>query len=94
MFKYSKRGFAVAVPNLDKSRVDTRLFSKDFREVAGLAKLVLYDFKQGPKSGLFSKARAKVAEQEVFSFVRRYLKKAVTTTTTSRFLGDLAGTPK
>lgn len=60
MFKYSKRGFAVAVPNLDKSRVDTRLFYKDFREVSGLAKLVLYDFKQGSKTSAFAKPRAKV----------------------------------
>eukprot|EP01127_Copromyxa_protea_P013859 TRINITY_DN376_c0_g1_i1.p1 TRINITY_DN376_c0_g1~~TRINITY_DN376_c0_g1_i1.p1 ORF type:complete len:888 (+),score=171.53 TRINITY_DN376_c0_g1_i1:42-2666(+) len=59
LFKYSKRGFAVAVPKLDKSRVDIRLFSKDFREVAGLAKLVLYDFKQGSKSSTFAKPRAR-----------------------------------
>lgn len=62
LFKYSKRGFAVAVPNLDKSRVDTRIFSKDFKQVSGLAKLVLYDFKQGSKSSAFSKPRAKVLQ--------------------------------
>lgn len=45
LFKYSKRGFAVAVPNLDKSKVDPALFNKRFKELGGLAKLLWYDRK-------------------------------------------------
>jgi hypothetical protein len=43
LYKYSKRGFAVAVPNLDKSRISSSIFQKRLRDVGGLAKLVLYD---------------------------------------------------
>eukprot|EP01122_Echinamoeba_exundans_P015092 TRINITY_DN7025_c1_g1_i1.p1 TRINITY_DN7025_c1_g1~~TRINITY_DN7025_c1_g1_i1.p1 ORF type:complete len:798 (+),score=227.94 TRINITY_DN7025_c1_g1_i1:99-2492(+) len=44
LYKYSKRGFAVAVPGLDKSRVDPSIFTKRVRDVTGLAKLLLLDY--------------------------------------------------
>jgi hypothetical protein len=44
LYKYSKRGFAVAVPSLDKSRVDPSIFTKRVRDVTGLAKLLLLDY--------------------------------------------------
>lgn len=43
LYKYSRRGFAVAVPNLDKSRVNPDIFKKSLKEVFGLSKLLLYD---------------------------------------------------
>lgn len=43
LYKYSRRGFAVAVPNLDKSRVNPDIFKKALKEVFGLSKLLLYD---------------------------------------------------
>eukprot|EP01113_Clastostelium_recurvatum_P038834 TRINITY_DN5858_c0_g1_i1.p1 TRINITY_DN5858_c0_g1~~TRINITY_DN5858_c0_g1_i1.p1 ORF type:complete len:845 (+),score=160.72 TRINITY_DN5858_c0_g1_i1:35-2536(+) len=49
--KYSKRGFAVAVPDLDKTRVDPSLFSKPFNAQQGLAKLLTYEYYElNPKS--------------------------------------------
>eukprot|EP01128_Nolandella_sp_AFSM9_P004727 TRINITY_DN2170_c0_g2_i1.p1 TRINITY_DN2170_c0_g2~~TRINITY_DN2170_c0_g2_i1.p1 ORF type:complete len:809 (-),score=217.66 TRINITY_DN2170_c0_g2_i1:6-2393(-) len=45
LYKYSKRGFAVAVPNLDKSRINIVHLSNQLpKNVQGLAKLVLFDF--------------------------------------------------
>jgi len=43
LYKYSRRGFAVAVPNLDKSRVNPEIFTKRIKELYGLSKLLLYD---------------------------------------------------
>ena len=43
LYKYSRRGFAVAVPNLDKSRVNPDIFTKSLKELFGLSKLLLYD---------------------------------------------------
>lgn len=43
LYKYSRRGFAVAVPNLDKSRVNPDILKKSLKEVFGLSKLLLYD---------------------------------------------------
>ena len=44
LFKYSKRGFAVAIPGFDRNRVDPNLFKKNMREVkGGLAKLLLFE---------------------------------------------------
>lgn len=42
--KYSKRGFAVAVPDLDKARVDPALLRKNMKDVQGLAKLLIAEF--------------------------------------------------
>jgi hypothetical protein len=44
LYKYSRRGFAVAVPNLDKSRVNANIFTKQVKELFGLSKLLLYDY--------------------------------------------------
>ncbi|KAL6076304.1 Ankyrin [Balamuthia mandrillaris] len=44
LLKYAKRGFIVAVPNLDKARVDKdNLFQKNAWEASGLGKLLIYD---------------------------------------------------
>src|SRR5690349_21727612 len=43
LFKYSKRGFAVAIPGFEKDRVDPRLTQKNLRDVKGLAKLLLLE---------------------------------------------------
>jgi hypothetical protein len=45
LFKYSKRGFAVVVPSLDKSRIDPNLARKTLKEVSGLARLIVYDIR-------------------------------------------------
>jgi len=55
LFKYSKRGFCIAVPDLDKARINTELFHKDIRDVSGLSRLVLYDYKQGSGKSTFSR---------------------------------------
>jgi hypothetical protein len=60
LFKYSKRGFAVAVPNLNKANVNCDLFNKEIRDVQGLAKLLLYDYKQGAGKSTFSRFPRKV----------------------------------
>jgi len=57
LFKYSKRGFCTAVPNLDKSRVDPALFQKNLREVQGLAKLLLYDYRAQNMPAVVGKAK-------------------------------------
>lgn len=44
LYKYSRRGFAVAVPNLDKNRVNSDIFKKQVKELFGLSKLLLYDY--------------------------------------------------
>ncbi len=49
LFKYSKRGFALAVPGFDRSRVDPRIFQKRDKEVKGLAKLLVFEFNQPKK---------------------------------------------
>jgi hypothetical protein len=43
LYKYSRRGFAVAVPNLDKGRVNPEIFQKRIKDLFGLSKLLLYD---------------------------------------------------
>ncbi|KAH3745603.1 ankyrin repeat protein [Pelomyxa schiedti] len=44
LYKYSKRGFAVAVPNFSRDRVDPELFSKSLSQVSGLGKLLLMEY--------------------------------------------------
>jgi len=43
LYKYAKRGFAVAVPGLDKQLVRADLYQKKPHEVKGLAKLLLFE---------------------------------------------------
>eukprot|EP01130_Rhizamoeba_saxonica_P010233 TRINITY_DN418_c1_g1_i3.p1 TRINITY_DN418_c1_g1~~TRINITY_DN418_c1_g1_i3.p1 ORF type:complete len:752 (-),score=143.16 TRINITY_DN418_c1_g1_i3:80-2311(-) len=45
LFKYSKRGFAVAVPNLDKNAVSNSILFQNLKNASGLAKLLLFDAK-------------------------------------------------
>jgi len=46
LLKYAKRGFAVAVPGLDRKRVDPAVLgARKFNEVAGLARLLLLEHK-------------------------------------------------
>eukprot|EP00727_Mastigamoeba_balamuthi_P011317 m51a1_g6808 hypothetical protein (783) ;mRNA; r:256090-258827 len=44
LLKYSKRGYAVAVPDLDKTRVDAELFYKPIKTLKGLARLLVYEY--------------------------------------------------
>jgi hypothetical protein len=47
LYKYSKRGFAVAVPNLDKNRIDPNMFHYNrINTSTGLKKLILYDYRE------------------------------------------------
>jgi hypothetical protein len=45
LFKYSKRGFATLVPDLDKSRINQKLLGPTATpsQFQGLAKLIVYD---------------------------------------------------
>eukprot|EP01105_Mastigella_eilhardi_P009638 TRINITY_DN226_c0_g1_i1.p1 TRINITY_DN226_c0_g1~~TRINITY_DN226_c0_g1_i1.p1 ORF type:complete len:785 (-),score=192.29 TRINITY_DN226_c0_g1_i1:110-2389(-) len=43
LFKYGKRGYAIAVPDLDKSHVDPAIFNQPQDKAAGLTKLLLYE---------------------------------------------------
>eukprot|EP00029_Vermamoeba_vermiformis_P008738 TRINITY_DN4171_c0_g1_i1.p1 TRINITY_DN4171_c0_g1~~TRINITY_DN4171_c0_g1_i1.p1 ORF type:complete len:2196 (-),score=786.80 TRINITY_DN4171_c0_g1_i1:32-6574(-) len=43
LYKYAKRGFAVAVPGLDRQLVRADLYQKKPHEVKGLAKLILFE---------------------------------------------------
>ncbi len=45
LYKYALRGYAVAVPGLDRSNVDPDLFTKKMSEVNGLAKLLWMEYK-------------------------------------------------
>lgn len=45
LVKYSKRGFAIVVPKLDRSKLDERLFYKKPWEVTGLARLLVIDYR-------------------------------------------------
>ena len=45
LLKYTQRGFAVAVPGLRRCDVDPRVFSQQFHEVKGLARLLLLEHK-------------------------------------------------
>ena len=45
LLKYAQRGFAVAVPGLRRCDVDPRVFSQQFHEVKGLARLLLLEYK-------------------------------------------------
>eukprot|EP01121_Diplochlamys_sp_Union-15-3_P004173 TRINITY_DN1416_c0_g1_i7.p1 TRINITY_DN1416_c0_g1~~TRINITY_DN1416_c0_g1_i7.p1 ORF type:complete len:801 (+),score=218.27 TRINITY_DN1416_c0_g1_i7:736-3138(+) len=64
LFKYSKRGFCVAVPNLDKARVNPYIFNKTLRETQGLSKLLLYDHKAQSLSSPSSAPKRKGTELE------------------------------
>eukprot|EP00004_Rigifila_ramosa_P006668 TRINITY_DN1758_c0_g1_i12.p1 TRINITY_DN1758_c0_g1~~TRINITY_DN1758_c0_g1_i12.p1 ORF type:complete len:903 (+),score=178.72 TRINITY_DN1758_c0_g1_i12:636-3344(+) len=46
LFKYSKRGFSVAVPNLKREKINPRLFDNPPETQVGLAKLLIYEFLQ------------------------------------------------
>jgi len=65
LFKYSKRGFAVAVPNLDKSRVNPVIFNHTIRNLQGLSKLILYDYNQNNNRSNFSRPSRKAGAQDV-----------------------------
>jgi len=43
LFKYGKRGFCAAVPDLDKARVDPRVFEQHINEATNLRKLLLFE---------------------------------------------------
>eukprot|EP01114_Cavostelium_apophysatum_P011331 TRINITY_DN2554_c0_g1_i1.p1 TRINITY_DN2554_c0_g1~~TRINITY_DN2554_c0_g1_i1.p1 ORF type:complete len:745 (+),score=183.66 TRINITY_DN2554_c0_g1_i1:494-2728(+) len=43
LYKYSKRGFCVAVPTLDKNKIDPQLFADPYARRQGLARLLMYD---------------------------------------------------
>ena len=47
LYKYSLRGFGVAAPMVDFSRVDPRIFatSNNMKDMKGLKQLLLLDFK-------------------------------------------------
>jgi hypothetical protein len=45
LYKYSLRGFAVAVPDFDRAKVDQDLFTKRLQDVNGLAKLLLLEYR-------------------------------------------------
>jgi len=64
LFKYSKRGFAVAVPQLDKKRVDPLLFEKHLPHVQGLAKLLLYEHAILHPTSPYAAYRFREASQE------------------------------
>lgn len=49
LYKYSKRGFAVAVPGLQRFLIDPSLYTKRPSEVHGLAKLILFDHEANTK---------------------------------------------
>lgn len=44
LYKYAKRGFAVAVPGLDRQLIRADLYQKKPHEVKGLAKLLLFEY--------------------------------------------------
>jgi ankyrin repeat protein len=44
LYKYSKRGFAVAIPGFDRNKVNPEIFSKSLKDVKGLAQLLLFEF--------------------------------------------------
>eukprot|EP01087_Luapelamoeba_hula_P016105 TRINITY_DN4921_c0_g1_i2.p1 TRINITY_DN4921_c0_g1~~TRINITY_DN4921_c0_g1_i2.p1 ORF type:complete len:694 (-),score=127.78 TRINITY_DN4921_c0_g1_i2:30-2111(-) len=46
LYKYSKRGFAVAVPNFDKTTINAGIYTMRTWQANGLAKLVLFDHNQ------------------------------------------------
>lgn len=53
--KYALRGFSIAVPGLDRNRADTNIYSKQFSELQGLARLLRINFEmerssQSPQS--------------------------------------------
>jgi len=66
--KYAKRGFAVAVPNLDKRKIDRALLSKRPSDVQGLSKLIVFDFQQQQSSQGIAvprhRSRTAVGEEE------------------------------
>lgn len=64
LFKYSKRGFAVAVPDLDKSRVNQRLLGPTATpsQFQGLAKLLVYDHRLSNPVPFYGRGR-KAREQ-------------------------------
>lgn len=48
--KYASRGFQVAVPSLDRSRIDPQLFEKPFDKLQGLARLLLLERLRTPEA--------------------------------------------
>jgi hypothetical protein len=66
LHKYSKRGFAVAVPGLDLSRINQQLFSYSPSDVQGLAKLIIYDYnmKTGRSNYRRPRSRKQVSPEE------------------------------
>eukprot|EP00026_Physarum_polycephalum_P000150 Phypoly_transcript_00150.p1 GENE.Phypoly_transcript_00150~~Phypoly_transcript_00150.p1 ORF type:complete len:1663 (-),score=347.22 Phypoly_transcript_00150:165-5153(-) len=44
LYKYSKRGFAVAIPGFDRNKVNPEIFTKSLKDVKGLAQLLLFEF--------------------------------------------------
>ena len=57
LYKYSKRGFVVAVPDLDKERVNPKIFEKHLSEAEGLCKLLLFEHSLLHPSSPFVKSR-------------------------------------
>ena len=57
MYKYSKRGFAVAVPDLDKERVNPKIFEKHLSDAEGLCKLLIFEHSVLHPSSPFVKSR-------------------------------------
>jgi len=58
LFKYSKRGFAVAIPDLDKNNLNVQIFQYNrYSKANGLKKLLLFDFRECQKisKGFFPK---------------------------------------
>lgn len=62
LYKYGKRGFAAAVPDLDKARVDAVIFDRKRSDLQGLAKLLHYDHED-----LYSNTKYQV-RQNIVSF--------------------------
>lgn len=60
--KYSRRGFAVAVPDLDKSKVNQYLQYIPTKYLYGLAKLLAYDFQAQKKIKFSRRSQRHVAE--------------------------------
>ena len=49
LFKYSRRGFEVYWPLLDRSKVDPTIFERSLRRVTGLARLLVYEKLPNPR---------------------------------------------
>eukprot|EP00697_Spironema_sp_BW2_P015776 gnl/Spiro4/6750_TR3486_c0_g1_i1.p1 gnl/Spiro4/6750_TR3486_c0_g1~~gnl/Spiro4/6750_TR3486_c0_g1_i1.p1 ORF type:complete len:1979 (+),score=693.93 gnl/Spiro4/6750_TR3486_c0_g1_i1:115-5937(+) len=58
--KYSMRGFEVAVPNLDRNRIDPQVFERRFDKIRGLAKLLLLEKLATPEARVQFKAQQRL----------------------------------